>query len=484
MTRYNSFFLASVFFLAGVFLSSIGVKGPIFIFFAFLFTASAGLFLVTKNRIYSAFALLTPLLLLGAVFYTNADLDLARLRREVPEGKIVFYGSIISKPTIGSSQEFKLRVDQPIRGVVIVQALEYPIWRYGDKLRMLGEIEKPSGKSASYLKKEGVLGTARRPIIWLQSRGGFSLQRGLFDFRDRAIDLFRKTLPFEEAAFLGGITLGERQEFSREFKEAMARSGTTHLVALSGYNITIIIALVMTFFGRFFSRRKAALFSFLAIILFVAMAGGGASIVRAAIMGVLAYLAPLLGRVYAPRNSIAFAALLMTLDNPNILVYDLGFQLSFLALLGIVYLKPAIQRITKFNFEKGVFNWRDHFLTTASAQIMVAPILIRSFGSVSLSSLLANAIILETVPVVMFLGFLLIFFGMIFQPLAFIVALPTFVILKFEAAVIYFFSGIALPLGGNFSFLTTVIYYFFAATFIENKTAFRVFRFLKNKTKK
>ena len=116
------------------------------------------------------------------------------------------------------------------------------------------------------------------------------------------------------------------------------------------------------------------------LIIFVVMTGGGASIVRAAIVGVLAYLAPLLGRVYAPRNGIVFAALFMTLENPNVLVYDLGFQLSFLALLGIIYLKPAIQKITGFGLEKGIFNWRDHLLTTASAQIMVAPILIRSFS--------------------------------------------------------------------------------------------------------
>lgn len=484
MARYNFFFFGASLFLTGVFLSSVGVRELIFITFAFLFTGSAGLFLATKNKTFRAFAVLAPFILLGAIFYTKADLELVRLKKEIPEGRIVFYGSVVSKPTLGGRQEFKFKISRPIRGIIIIQAPEYPRWRYGDKLRLLDKIEKPIGKYAGYLKKERALGTARNPLISLQSREGFSVRRELFDFKDGAIDIFRKALPFEEAAFLGGITFGEKREFSRDFKEAMARSGTAHLVALSGYNITIVIALVSAVFSRFFSRRKSAFFSFLAIFLFVVMAGGEASIVRAAIMGVLAHLAPILGRIYAPRNGIIFAALFMTLENPNILAYDLGFQLSFLALLGIVYLKPAIQKITGFGFEKGIFNWRDHLLTTASAQIMVAPILIRSFGSVSVSSLLANALILETVPVVMFLGFFMVVFGMIFQPLAFIFALPALAILKFETGVIYLFAKIALPLGGDFGFFTAAVYCFAIIAIIENKKTIAVFRFLVNKIKR
>ena len=133
----------------------------------------------------------------------------------------------------------------------------------------------------------------------------------------------------------------------------MAKSGTTHLVALSGQNITIIVIAISSFFG-FFARRKSVFWlTLLIIIFFVLMTGAEASVVRAAVMGGIILLAKQIGRVHSIRNAIAAAAFIMILYNPKIFRFDVGFQLSFMALLGIVYLSPAIRKFLKMKEEDG-----------------------------------------------------------------------------------------------------------------------------------
>ena len=108
----------------------------------------------------------------------------------------------------------------------------------------------------------------------------------------------------------------------------MSQSGTTHLVALSGYNITVIAIAVSTLLSYFLRRRIVFWLSILTIIAFVLMTGAEASVVRAAIMGGIILLAKQIGRIHSMRNAIVFAALLMVLFNPKILRFDIGFQLS------------------------------------------------------------------------------------------------------------------------------------------------------------
>ena len=136
------------------------------------------------------------------------------------------------------------------------------------------------------------------------------------------------------------------------------------------------------------------------------MTGAEASVVRAAIIGVLIMIADQAGRQYYFRNALALAAFLMVLFNPKVLVFDLGFQLSFLAIIGIAYLRPLLKKWLRMKEEPGILNWRDNFLTTTSAQIAVLPLILSRFGYFSPISILANVLILEFIPPTMFLGFL------------------------------------------------------------------------------
>ncbi|MDP3724927.1 MAG: ComEC/Rec2 family competence protein, partial [Nanoarchaeota archaeon] len=219
----------------------------------------------------------------------------------------------------------------------------------------------------------------------------------------------------------------------------------------------------------------------LVVIAFVLMTGAEASVVRAAIMGCVAAIAPFVGRIYAPRNSIILAALVMALWNPNILLRDLGFQLSFLALLGIIYLAPALTRFFRVK-EKGFLNWKENLITTLSAQLMVTPLLIAVFGSVSATSLLSNLLILELIPFTMFLGFILGIVNLFSQTLGLLIAWITLVPLKAELGIIKIFSVFTIPLTPALTAGGITIYYLALIVFIWRKTKFKTQAYYETKT--
>jgi len=241
---------------------------------------------------------------------------------------------------------------------------------------------------------------------------------------------------------LSGLLLGARQNLSPVLKNNLQRSGTSHLIALSGYNITIVATAVLSLFLFLgFNRRSAFWFSVFIIILFVLMTGASASVVRAAIMGILLILGQKLGRVYYPRNALFLAALIMIISNPRILRFDLAFQLSVMATLGLIYFTPFFQKILKAEKES-FLNWRNNLSTTLAAQLAVLPLLISGFGYFSPVAPVANILIITLMPVTMFFGFLTVIFGLTFNLLGQFTAFLTYWFLKYEISVIDFFGGL------------------------------------------
>ena len=161
-----------------------------------------------------------------------------------------------------------------------------------------------------------------------------------------------------------------------------------------------------------------------------------------------------------PYAIIIIAAFLMVLHNPKVLVFDLGFQLSFAALLGIVYLLPVLKKI--FIYERpGFLNWKENFLTTLSAQLAVIPFLLSNFGIFSLTSLVSNVLIAEAIPITMALGFIMAGLGFISSFLSQLVVFITNPFLAYILWVIDLFSRFTLPVASeSFGFLAAVIYYF------------------------
>lgn len=263
----------------------------------------------------------------------------------------------------------------------------------------------------------------------------------LKEFKDGFEVNIETVLNARQAAFMNGLILGERQKFSPQFRDDLNISGTAHLVALSGYNITIIIWALAGFLGLFLSRRWVFIITIFAILGFVIMTGAAASVVRAAIMAGLVLLAERSERLYNPQNALITAAFLMTLSDPGILVSDLGFQLSFAAVLGLIYIKPRLKKW--FGSDEGFLGWKDNLLTTSAAQAAVLPFLLFYFGYFSPLSLIANILILEVVPFTMLMGFLIGIAAFFSYSLAWMIGWLASLFLNYEIFIIQIFASLS-----------------------------------------
>jgi len=477
MPLYDVFFFVAIFFFVGIFLASF-ISHLLIIALTSLFLGALFLFLgyFKENKKFLWVSGLIIFIIIGAFYYFWDD-------RKIQKTNLIFnqtanFSGVIIDVERGLSQKLIVNLLAPQKGLVLIKTKQYPSFQYGDLINFEGVAKKTDKSSyGNYLRKDRIVAVMDYPrISFIKNNQGNFIKAKLLILKDKIIETFQRIFSSEKAAFLSGITLGERGEFSKNFKEAMSKSGTTHLVALSGYNISIIICLVFSLFLSFFAlgRRLAFFLSILVIIGFVIMTGGEASVVRAAVMGVIALLAKETGRIYSFRNAIVAAAFVLLIRNPKLLVFDAGFQLSFLAVIGLIYLSPIIKNLLHFKKES-LFDWQDNFSSTLSAQIMVAPLLISYFSNFSIISLLANLLILSVIPLTMILGFITAFVGVVFFPLAVILGWFLDIFLSYEIFLIKFFGKLNFFNISSISFLTVVIYYavlFIFIYFNAKKSAF------------
>jgi competence protein ComEC len=321
-------------------------------------------------------------------------------------------------------------------GNVLARMDLYPEYKYGDVLSISCILKTPSNEGLDfdyrmYLAKDkiryvcDVKNVTRREGE--SARGFFGLLIGLKNTLERSVS---QNIPSPEAALGGGVVFGGSAGLSKEIKNDFSRTGMTHIVAVSGYNVTIIaeyFLLVGIFLGLW--RKQAIWFALIGIAIFVAMIGMPSSAVRAAVMGSVLLWAMKHGRIANSKNAIVFAGGVMLALNPLLLRWDIGFQLSFLATIGIVILSPLWEsRWIKKNKVLGI---TEMILLTLSAQIFVLPIIAYDFKTFSVLSLLANIAVLPLVPLVMLLVFCTAVFGAIYAPLALPFAWISYVFLHY-----------------------------------------------------
>lgn len=458
MPLHDKAFYAMIFFLGGVLLASFinDWQQKILIVILIFFLIACLLSLFGKYWL----AILSAIILFGAGYYFIFDYY-QKSAVNIPFGIGNSFSGLIEKVTHGpDSHGLVVALQPPYRGKIKVTSETVPEWHYGDLISLEGNIKKPDNQALRYYEKEGIFGSAGFPKIKLRKTGQSSpIKAYLFKFKNFSEAIFKKSLPPQSAAFMSGLTLGDTAGFTKEFKQQMSVTGTSHLVALSGYNISIIATSIMLVFGLWLSRRKTFIFTAIVIILFVVMTGAEASVVRAAIMGFLVLLADQVQRYYSVRNALVIAATAMVAANPKLLVWDVGFQLSFAAVLGLLYVRPVVAGILKFK-EPGFLNWRDNLATTIAAQLAVLPILLGNFGLFSPLSIISNILILASVPLTMLLGFLMVILGIVSQYFAIIIGWLANLFLSYQIGVINFFSRFKIGfMVQNFSAALTLVYY-------------------------
>lgn len=358
-------------------------------------------------------------------------------------------GHVVDIRRTGNAQRATVLLDKPNAGAILVTTRAYPELSYGDRIALRGTIKRPQKKQQAYLMKDALFAVMDFPRVAIIAHDdGSKIKTGLFRIKERFTAVYGTLLPADEAALLSGIMVGDQQDFDGDFKQAMKNSGTTHIVALSGYNISVVIDAVMAVLLVVFSRRVGWYVALGAIAAFVVMTGAQSSVVRAAIMGAIVLLGERIGRAHSIRNAILASAVMMALYNPNVVRYDLGFQLSFLAFLGIVYVKPHTDAMLA-NGKATVEGLRKHASETIAAQIAVFPILMHATGMVSVVSIISNMAILGLMPATMLMGFIMGTAGLVSTQLAMAPAAAASLLLKYEIGIINIFGaykGITVPM--------------------------------------
>ncbi|OGL60823.1 hypothetical protein A3H10_01535 [Candidatus Uhrbacteria bacterium RIFCSPLOWO2_12_FULL_46_10] len=225
-----------------------------------------------------------------------------------------------------------------------------------------------------------------------------------------------RIMPEPAVGFVTGLLIGGRSGLNQEWRDALNITGTAHLVALSGFNVTIIASFLLIVLKTITAPRRWRTVIVGAILfLFVTMVGAEASIVRAAIMGMLVVIANQSGRASSSRNALMLAAVVMLLIEPTLLVQDIGFQLSFLATLGMLYLYPLLNRLAQR--WPNLLGFKAALLMAVSAEIFVTPLILYYFGRLSLVAPAVNMLVVPPIAFIMFFGFLGGLVGLIVTPL-------------------------------------------------------------------
>jgi len=347
------------------------------------------------------------------IFFISPKMMEKRIPKSIPEQGI-FIGQIIKEPD-QKSNHINLTIKTEI-GKVLVTTSSYPEYFYGDILKIDGKFQIPAEFETfnykNYLAKDKIYYVMYYPQIEILERDkGNKIFSAILKFKNNLIEKVETIMPFPEVSILEGIILGNKQIFSEKIKNNLSITGTSHITAISGMNIVIISGIVMfVLIGLGLWRKQAFYISLVLIFLFIIMVGAPASAVRAGIMGAILLYAQKIGRLSNAARIMVFAGAIMLIFNPLLLRYDIGFQLSFLAVLGLIYIKPIFDEKWRTWLKKEKISPVLEIIdTTIAAQVSVLPILVYNFGNISFVAPITNVLIVPFIQFFTILG--LIFIG-------------------------------------------------------------------------
>ncbi len=345
----------------------------------------------------------------------------------------------------------------------------YPQFSFGEHVSFVGKINKPfnfsSGGGRSfdykgYLAKDGVFYEMKSAeveidtVVYKDSRESssqraftvFSIQgisdtvsSVLFTLKKGFVSNLEQALGEPHAALASGLVVGEKAALGKDLLDDFRTVGLIHIVVLSGYNITVVgdaLRRILSFLPRVWGISVGGI----GIALFGVLVGGGATVVRSCFMASVALSADLIRREYNVSRALIFAALLMLIQNPMILLHDPSFQLSFLATLGLILLASPIEGKLGFIPEK--FGMRGIVASTIATQIFVSPYILYMMGQISIIGMVVNILVLPFIPVTMLFVFLTGASGFIWMPLAHLFGWVSHLLLSYELLMVRNFARV------------------------------------------
>ncbi len=354
-------------------------------------------------------------------------------------------GKVIAEPErLIDKQRLTIDIDH-LEGTLLMTTRLYPEYVYHDVVFFECEIQKPgqfdSFDYEKYLRAKNIDAVCYYPKISKVVHTQGNIVSYLFVIKKKMLATINRALPEPHASLLAGILIGAKKGLPDDVMEQFNRVGLTHIIAISGYNITLVIRFVLILAPWVWINRRHAIWLMIPCIgIFVILVGGQASVIRAALFGIIGALAYTIGRAQSMTNALLLTAGLMVAVNPWILRYDVGFQLSFLATAGLVYISPLFEsRGTGF-----LHGMKEIVIATFSATIATLPLVLFIFGRLSVISIIANVFVVPLTPFVMAIGGIVTLMTSLVsldvQTLAY-VSFPAWVLLEYVLRVVEFFSS-------------------------------------------
>ncbi len=442
--------------LLGLWLAEwIPVSPPVWIFLFLLSIGGLGgwFFRTSLTKPYthhqSVMALLMVIFLLGgAARASNAAANRATLLTYNDSGMVTLLGTVDRYPeqrdtytTYIIAADALRPLDRnhglPVRGLLLVNLPPYPAYTYGDQLQLTGQLQTPARSPTfdyrAYLAIQGIHSTFRAGESTLLARQqGAPLFQALNDIRGHAEQTVRKLLPEPHASLLNGIVLGLNGAIPDEVQEAFNRTGTTHVLVISGANFSVLVATVGYLAQKGLGKQRGIAVTLIVIALYALLVGGDPPVLRAAIMGSLVLIAFVTGRSPDALNLLAAAVVALTAINPAQRA-DVGFQLSALATLGLILLVPRLSQTADYLLGKARLSGQarqralrlltESLLLALAAQLITTPLIVGTFGRLSLVSLFTNLLIVPVQAFIMQSGALAALVGMVFLPAGHLLAI-------------------------------------------------------------
>ena len=388
-----------------------------------------------------------------AEFYITND----KLSKLNGKGIVAFEGFVSAEPDVrNTTQNIKIKLG---KDNVLVTTEKYPEYHYLDKLRITGKLEEPAETEEfsykKYLLKDHIYSVMGFPKIQVIGKVNPTvLQKfysSILDLKQKIRENIQKNYSPPGSLIMQGMILGDKAAIPKDLKNKFSVTGTSHIIAVSGTHLVILGALLLKFLTIIgLSRSKSFYASVIFICFYILLVGAPSSGIRSAIMAIIFMLGQKLGRQNASLRMIFFAGALMLLQNPLLLTLDVGFQLSFLAVLGLILFEPLVKRFFNFRLRRIKKNFsfgeaREDGLvsmvsTTLSAQIFTLPIIVFNFGNISWVYPITNILILPVIYCLMLFGFMSVVAGLFWGALSWILSLPCTFILWYFMWVVDLFS--------------------------------------------
>jgi competence protein ComEC len=489
MTPSKILFYLSISFIIGIFIGSIA-KIPHIFLWGFLFLGVliifVSLFLQKNKFIILSFCIF--LLVVGVLRTQISEFNIENneLRKFNDKGEISLVGVVIKEPDIRDNyQKLKIEIVNP-KEIVLVTISRYPEYKYLDEVKITGDLKTPNETEdfsyKNYLMKDHIYSVMDFPKV--SALGGESpnfLQRfysGILWFKQQLRESIRKNYSPPQSFIMEGTVLGDNGAMSQDLKNKLNATGLRHIISVSGTHIVILGAILMSLLLALgLWRGQAFYISIVFIWLYIILTGLPASGIRAGIMGSLFLLAQKLGRQSMGVRIIVMAGALILIQNPLLLFYDIGFQLSFLAVMGIIYLEPFLKNLLLYAYKKNLTEVgppgfpRDLLSiisTTFAAQIFTLPIMVYNFGNISIISPITNLLVLPVVSILMIFGFLSSILGVASQFLGWIFSIPCWFLLTYFIKVIdIFLQPWAMKTIENIHWIWLFIFYLLIAFIIR-----------------